>query len=80
MSVHSIMAPAEGLPMCREACIRHRRGRTGRPEFDLRSGPGRHADTVEVVVRIDNVTLWSANRTLDPRARGSLSADTDGVE
>jgi hypothetical protein len=37
---------------------------TGRLEFDLRNGRGRHAETVEVVVRIDNVTLWSANRTL----------------
>jgi hypothetical protein len=37
---------------------------TGRLEFDLRNRRGRQVDTVEVVVRIDNVTLWSANRTL----------------
>jgi hypothetical protein len=37
---------------------------TGRLDFDLFNGRGWRVATVEVVVRIDNVTLWWANRTI----------------
>jgi hypothetical protein len=37
---------------------------TGRLELDLINERGWRVDVVEVVVRIDSVTLWSANRTL----------------
>jgi hypothetical protein len=37
---------------------------TGRVEFDLLSGRGWRVAVVEVVVRIESVTLWCGNRTL----------------
>jgi hypothetical protein len=37
---------------------------TGRLEFDLTNGRGWRVGTVEVVVRIDTLTLWYGNRTL----------------
>jgi hypothetical protein len=37
---------------------------TGRLEFDLINARGWRVDVVDVVVRIDSVTLWSENRTL----------------
>jgi hypothetical protein len=37
---------------------------TGRLELDLINARGWRVDVVNVVVRIDSVTLWSENRTL----------------
>ena len=37
---------------------------TGRMEFDLSDDQGSPAGTVEVVVRIDHLSLWYGNRTL----------------
>jgi hypothetical protein len=37
---------------------------TGRLEFDLVNARGWRVDVVDVVVRIDSVTLWAENRTL----------------
>jgi len=37
---------------------------TGRLDFDLKNGCGWRVATIEVVVRIESVTLWFANRTL----------------
>ena len=37
---------------------------TGRLDFDLQNGRGWRVGTVEIVVRIDLLTLWYGNRTL----------------
>ena len=37
---------------------------TGRLDFDLLNGRGWRVATVEIVVRLDHVTLWSGNRTI----------------
>ena len=37
---------------------------TGRMEFDLSNDQGWRVGTVEVVVRIDHLSLWFGNRTL----------------
>lgn len=37
---------------------------TGRMEFDLSNGQGFQVGTVEVVVRMDHLSLWLGNRTL----------------
>jgi hypothetical protein len=47
---------------------------TGRLEFDLTDGRGRRVGTIEVVVRIDTVTLWYGNRTLAVMHRETLKA------
>jgi hypothetical protein len=36
----------------------------GRMEFDLLNGRGWRVDTVEMVVRIDDISLWCGNRTI----------------
>jgi hypothetical protein len=47
---------------------------TGRLEFDLTDSRGRRVGTVEVVVRIDTVTLWYGNRTLAVMHRETFKA------
>jgi hypothetical protein len=37
---------------------------TGRLDFDLLNGRGWRVATIDVVVRIDNLTLWHDNRSL----------------
>jgi hypothetical protein len=37
---------------------------TGRMEFDLSDAQGRRIGTVEIVIRIDHLSLWFGNRTL----------------
>jgi hypothetical protein len=37
---------------------------TGRLDFDLHNGRGWRVGTVEIVVRVDILTLWYGNRTL----------------
>ena len=37
---------------------------TGRLDIDLSNGHSQHIGTVELVVRIDTLTLWYGNRTL----------------
>ena len=37
---------------------------TGREEFDLADAQGRVIGTIELVLRIDSVTMWFGNRTL----------------
>ncbi|GAB6900917.1 hypothetical protein [Kineosporia succinea] len=45
---------------------------TGRLEFDLTDSRGWRVGTIEVVVRIDTVTLWYGNRTLAVMHRESF--------
>jgi hypothetical protein len=52
---------------------------TGRLEVDLSNGPGQHVGTVDVVIRIDTLTLWYGNRTLAV-LRAALQGDRDSCE
>ncbi|GLY28540.1 hypothetical protein [Kineosporia sp. NBRC 101731] len=45
---------------------------TGRLEFDLTDSRGWRVGTIEVVVRMDTVTLWRGNRTLAVMHRESF--------
>jgi len=45
---------------------------TGRLDFDLTDSRGWRVGTIEVVVRIDTVTLWFGNRTLAVMHRESF--------
>ncbi|MCD5352295.1 hypothetical protein [Kineosporia mesophila] len=45
---------------------------TGRLEFDLTDSRGWRVGTIEVVVRMDTVTLWYGNRTLAVMHRESF--------